>query len=188
MNNNKLSTLIIKTVEDLENLKIEDSGPFIYSKLDKSSIYVIRKEHSKSYQIADGEVYTGQLYFCNNMWKVEATFFNKDYEEFFESLSLAFDFIIEKAKTTNKAIPINIDLTEAREIKIPPYRLAYLDKLSETRRPFAARVADTIYSLDKQPDIVIENLLVDAIITLEELKEKYQSELYEYKQRFGELK
>lgn len=81
-----------------------------------------------------------------------------------------------------------IDITGAREIKIPPYRLAYLDKLFETRRPFAARVVDTIYSLDKQSDIVIENLLVDAIITLEELNAKYQSELWEYKQRFGELR
>lgn len=92
--------MIIKTVEDLENLKVEGlNEQFVYSKLDKSNLYVIRKEHSKSYQIADGEFYTGHLYFCNNEWVVEATFFDKDYEEAFESLSLAFDFIIEKART-----------------------------------------------------------------------------------------
>lgn len=185
---NSKSPMIVKTVEDLENLKIEDSGPFIYSKLDKSSIYVIRKEHSKSYQIADGEVYTGQLYFCNNMWKVEATFFNKDYEEFFESLSLAFNFIIEKVKTTNKAIPINIDLTEAREIKMPKYRIDYLDKLFETRRPFAVAVADTIYKYEETlGDKVIEELLADTVMALEEIVAKYQSDLWEYRQRFGDL-
>ena len=77
---------------------------------------------------------------------------------------------------------------KAKTVRIPPYRLAYIDKLIHTQKPFAYRLANSIRSADSQSDIELENLLVDTIITLEDLNEKYQSELFEYKQRFGELK
>lgn len=73
-------------------------------------------------------------------------------------------------------------------IKIPPYRLAYLDKLRNTRKPFAFKVAGCIQSLEKQNDMIIENILVDAIITIEEVADNYKEELIKYKMRFGELK
>ena len=82
----------------------------------------------------------------------------------------------------------SIGQIEAKTIKIPPYRLQYIDKLIHTQKPFAYRIANSIRSADSQSDMIIENSLVDAIITLEELNEKYQSELYKYKQTFGELK
>lgn len=82
-----------------------------------------------------------------------------------------------------------IDITGAREIKIPPYRLAYLDKLFETRRPFAVAVADTIYKHEETlADKSIEELLADTVMALEEIVAKYKSELWEYRQRFGDLK
>ncbi len=80
-----------------------------------------------------------------------------------------------------------IDITGAREIMRPKYRIDYLDKLAETRRPFASKIYDNIYSLDTEDNMTIENILVDTVIALEELVGKYQSELWEYRQRFGDL-
>ena len=61
--------------------------------------YFIKKETSKSYSILDEEFYRGNLSFVNKNWKIEASFFNVDYEEFFTTLQLALDFIIEKSRT-----------------------------------------------------------------------------------------
>ena len=82
----------------------------------------------------------------------------------------------------------SIGQIKAKIVRIPPYRLAYIDKLIHTQKPFAYRLANSIRSADSQSDMELENLLVDTIINLEDLNEKYQSELFEYKQRFGELK
>lgn len=79
-----------------------------------------------------------------------------------------------------------IDLTEVREIKMPKYRIDYLDKLVETRRPYANAISDTIYKSEIS-DGAIEELFAETIITLEELIAKYQSDLWEYRQRFGDL-
>ncbi len=90
----------IKTAEELEQLTISlESENFIYSKIYKSDKYFIKKETSKSYSISDEEFYRGNLSFINKKWKVEASFFDVDYEEYFPTLQLALDFIIEKART-----------------------------------------------------------------------------------------
>lgn len=97
---------------------------------------------------------------------------------------------VELLYIVNRQLKRNFSIgqVEAKIIKIPPYRLAYIDKLIHTQKPFACRLANFIHSADSQSDMSIENCLVDTIITLEKLNEKYQSELFEYKQRFGELK
>lgn len=90
----------IKKAEELEQLTISlESENLIYSKIYKSDKYSIRKETSKSYVIADEEFYVGTLSFINIGWRVEASFFDVDYEEDFITLQLALDFIIEKART-----------------------------------------------------------------------------------------
>ena len=69
---------------------------------------------------------------------------------------------------------LKIDLSQAREIKMPKYRIDYLDKLFETRRPFAVAVADTIYKHEETlGDKVIEELLADTVMALEEIVAKY---------------
>ena len=80
------------------------------------------------------------------------------------------------------------NFTEVKTVKIPPYRLEYLDRLIHTRKPFASRIANCIRSLDSQSDMMIERTLVEGLISLEKLNEKYILELEQYKQRFGELK
>ena len=82
----------------------------------------------------------------------------------------------------------SIGQIEAKIIKIPPYRLQYIDKLIHTQKPFAYRIANSIRSADSQSDMIIENSLVDAIIQLEESVLDYRTKLAQYKQRFGELK
>lgn len=80
------------------------------------------------------------------------------------------------------------NFTEVKTVKIPPYRLEYLDRLIHTRKPFASRIANCIRSLHSQSDMMIERTLVEGLISLEKLNEKYILELEQYKQRFGELK
>lgn len=92
----------VKTVEDLKNLEITNyEQGYIYSKIFKSDKYEIRKESETKFVISDGEFYTGSLYCIpeENRWKFEGNFFDIDYDEVFDNLELALDFIIENART-----------------------------------------------------------------------------------------
>ncbi|WP_198306031.1 hypothetical protein [Arcobacter vandammei] len=92
----------VKTVEDLKNLEITNyEQGYIYSKIFKSNRYEIRKESETKFAISDGEFYAGSLYYVpdENIWKFEGSFFEIDYDEVFDNLELALDFIIENART-----------------------------------------------------------------------------------------
>lgn len=92
----------VKTAEDLKNLEITNyEQGYIYSKIFKSDKYEIRKESETKFAISDGEFYTGSLFYIRdeNRWKFEGNFFEIDYDEFFDSVELALDFVIENART-----------------------------------------------------------------------------------------
>lgn len=91
----------IKTIVDLKNLEITNyEQGYIYSKIFKSDKYEIRKESETKFVVSDGGFYTGSLYYVpdENRWKFEGSFFEIDYDEVFDNLELALDFIIENAR------------------------------------------------------------------------------------------
>lgn len=90
----------ISTAKQLEALEYTDKCEnFVYSKIYKSDVYSIRRESEKRYAIIDKEFYVGSLYFSENLWRLESRFFDVDYEEGFNSLQEALDFIIKKTRT-----------------------------------------------------------------------------------------
>ena len=64
--------------------------------------------------------------------------------------------------------------------RIPAYRLAIIDKLKMTHKPYANRIAE-VMEIDGISDLQVESTMTDCIIELEKLLENNNKRIIESK-------